>query len=230
MRRRAVLLSVPVLLLAAACTGEASDSGPRADPTELLQQASTAFAEAGTVSFTLDSEDVPDDVNGVSAADGSGVIDAAEPKFAGKVTGRVQGVNGSLDVIAIGNEAWMKFFTPGYEPVDFASLGAPNPATFFHPTSGLPSLLTATTDAETGEQKREGEDVLTQVTGKLPAEPVEALLKLGDGEGEYDVTYGITEDGELRTIKVLGDFYEGATSTYSFVVKDYGKPVEINRP
>ena len=107
MRRRFVLLSAPVLLLASACGGESpSDTAP-ADPTQLVQQASTAFAEAKTVAFTLASEGVPKDVDGVSAADGSGVIDATEPKFKGKITGRVSGLTGSLDVIAIGNETWI---------------------------------------------------------------------------------------------------------------------------
>lgn len=224
------LVSIPVLALAAACTGDSSDGGEAADPTELVQQAGDTFAEAGAVSFTLDSEGVPDDVNGVSAADGSGVIDSAEPKFSGSITGRVQGVTGSLEVIAIGQEAWMKFFTPGYEPVDLATLGAPNPAMFFHPTDGLPSLLAATTDLASEGQKRQGSDIINEVSGSVPAAPVKELLELGDGTGEYDAVYGITDDGELRTIEVTGDFYEGATSTYSIVVKDYGKTVEITRP
>lgn len=230
MRRLTVLVSAAVLTLTSACTGEGSDDTEAADPAELVQQAGEAFADAGTVAFTLDSEGVPDDVNGVSAADGSGVIDATEPKFAGSITGRVQGVTGSLEVIAIGQEAWMKFFTPGYEPVDLATLGAPNPALFFHPTDGLPSLLAATTDLASEGQKRQGSEIINEVSGSLPAAPVKELLELGDGTGEYDAVYGITEDGELRTIEVTGDFYEGATATYSIVVKDYGKSVEITRP
>lgn len=230
MRRLTVLMSAPMLMLAAACTGESSDGTRSADPAALVQQAGETFADAGAVSFTLDSEGVPDDVNGVSAADGSGIIDAAEPKFSGSITGRVQGVTGSLEVIAIGQEVWMKFFTPGYEPVDLATLGAPNPAMFFHPTDGLPSLLAATTDLESEGQKRQGSDIINEVSGSLPAGPVKELLELGDGTGEYDAVYGITDDGELRTIEVTGDFYEGGTSTYSIVVKDYGKNVEITRP
>lgn len=230
MRRRTVLISAPLIMLAAACTGEKSEQKAKADPQKLISQATTTFADAKSVSFTLESDGVPKDVNGVSAADGSGIIDATEPKFAGKITGRVKGLSGTLDVIAVGAEVWMKFFTPGYEPVDLATLGAPNPATFFHPTNGLPSLMAATTGLKAGEQKRQGKDVVTEVTGKLPAAPVQTLLNLGDGTGEYDAVYGITDSGQLRTIKVSGDFYEGASSTYSFVVKDYGKSVEINRP
>lgn len=230
MRRRTLLTSVPVLLLVAACGGEDEKPAPKADPKELVANAAAAFAQAKSVAFTLTSDGVPKDVNGVSGAEGSGVIDPQEPKFEGTITGRIQGVNGSLDVIAIGDQTWAKLFTPTYQPLDLVGMGAPNPAQFFHPTAGLPSLLTATTGLDIGEQKREGSDILSQVTGKVPAAPVYDLLRLGDGQGEYDVTYGITDSGELRTIRLVGDFYGAESSTYDFIVEDYGQPVDITAP
>jgi lipoprotein LprG len=230
MERRTLLISVPVLLLAAACGGEDEKPAPAGDPKELLAGAAAAFADAKSVAFALTSDGVPNDVNGVSAAEGSGVIDPQEPKFEGTITGRIQGINGSIDVIAIGDKTWVKLFTPTYQSMDLAGMGAPNPAMFFHPTEGLPALLTATTKLSTGKQKRAGSDILNQVSGKIPAAPVYDLLRLGDGDGEYDVTYGITDSGELRTIRLVGEFYGDKTSTYDFIVKDYGKPVDITEP
>lgn len=229
MRRRTLLTSVPVLLLAAAC-GEDSSPAPQGDPKKLMASAATAFADAKTVAFTLTSKGVPDDLNGVSAAEGSGVIDPQQPKFEGTITGRIQGINGTVDVIAIGDQTWVKLFTPTYQSMDLAGMGAPNPAKFFHPTDGLPGLLTATTALSVGDQKRAGSDILSQVNGKIPAAPVYDLLRLGDGDGEYDVTYGITDSGELRTIRLVGQFYGDASSTYDFSVKDYGEPVDITEP
>ncbi|WP_166741745.1 LppX_LprAFG lipoprotein [Cumulibacter soli] len=230
MRRRSLLMGVPVVLVLAACSGNDDGSVPDGDPNELVAQASTLFADAGSVAFSLSSEDVPDDVNGVSAAEGSGVIDAQEPKFAGTITGRIQGVNGTVDIIAIGTDTWAKLFTPSYEPMDLVDLGAPNPAMFFHPTDGLPSLLEATTDLAMAKQIRDGSAILTQVTGAIDAAPVHDLLYLGDDDGEYDITFGITEDGDLRTITLVGDFYGDGDSTYAVTMTDYGEPVDITEP
>lgn len=230
MRRRTLLAGVPVLVLAAACGSEDDESSPGGDPKQLVANAAAAFADAKTVGFTLTSENVPKDVNGVSAAEGSGVIDPQQPKFQGTITGRIQGINGTIDVIAIGDQTWVKLFTPSYQSIDLAEMGAPNPARFFHSTEGLPALLTASTKLGMKKAKRQGSDILSQVAGKIPAKPVHDLLRLGDGEGEHDVTYGITESGELRTIRLVGQFYGSDTSTYDFIVKDYGEPVDITEP
>lgn len=234
MRRPRVLLAVPVLaFLVAGCSGSGSDGADgdsSADADQLLSQAQDTFADAGSVSVELTSDGVPKDANGVSGANGDGVIDADTPKFQGTITGRVQGVTGEIDIIAIGDQTWMKFFTPGYNEIDMATLGAPNPAMLFHPENGIPGLIASTTDVAAGEQKREGKDVITEVTGVLPGGEIEDLLKLGDVSSEFDVTYGITEDGELRTAVLSGEFYPDEESTYTFVVTDYGKSVEISEP
>lgn len=229
MRHKVALIGVPVLLLATACGGDGGDVSD-ADPQELVEQAGQTFADADTVAFTLTSKGVPDDQNGVSAAEGSGVIDADEPRFAGQITGRIQGMSASIDVIAIGEQTWVKLFTPTYQPMDLADMGAPNPAMFFHPETGLPALLDSTDDLSVGSQTRQGADILTEVVGTIDAAPVYELLRLGSSEGEYDVTFGITDSGELRTIRLTGEFYGSDESTYDFVVTDYGEPVDITEP
>ncbi len=224
--RRPILLVVTVLVLAiTGCSG-----GGGSDPAGMLSGAHDSFASAESVKFTLTSKDVPEDSQGVTAADGVGALDATNPSFEGTVTGSLQGIAGVFDLIAIGDEVWIKFLTPSHVPINLEALGVPNPANLFNPTTGLPSLLENTTEIASGEQQRDGDDVLDIVTGKLSGELVGSLLKLGEPGSTFDVTYGITADGELRKAVLTGEFYPGATSTYTFVVEDYGIAVDIERP
>ena len=210
-------------------TGCAGGTGA-ADPEATLSAAHDSFASASSVTIALTSEDVPKNSEGVTAAEGVGAFDATTPKFKGTVTGKLQGVAGDFDVIAIGDEMWFKFFTPDYLPLDVVATGVLNPATLFNPSTGLPALLEQTTEIAAGEQQRDGDVVLDIITGKLSGDLVSSLLKLGEPGSTFDVTYGITADGELRTAVLTGEFFPGATSTYTFVVTDYGTPVDIERP
>lgn len=231
MRRRPALLAgmlAGVLLL----TGCSADTGADAPepPAQRLDTARAALDAAGSVALELTSRDVPLRENGVTAAKGSGVVSTTEPKFEGTITGSIKGVAGTVEVVAIGDTTWMKFFTPDFEKADLSSLGAPNPATFFHPGEGISSLLPATEKPVAGEDVRQGSEVLHTIRGTLPGKPVTALLGLGDGTGSYAVTYGLTDADQLRTATLTGPFFPGTSATYSLVLTKYGAPVEIASP
>ena len=72
--------------------------------------------------------------------------------------------------------------------------------------------------------------MVTSYAGKLPGAPISELLHLGDGTGTYDVTFGITDAGELRQATMTGPFFAGATSTYTLTLSNYGKAVTITAP
>lgn len=231
MRRRLALALVSLLPLAAACSGGGDPAEPSATPpAEVLAAAKASLAQAKTVKLVLTSSDVPSGRDGVSAATGSGVISATEPKFAGKVTATAKGLSGAVDVIAIGPDTWWKFFTPDFTKVDLATLGAPNPAELFNAETGVGSILTETKDPKAGGQRREGKDVVTTYSGAVPASTMQRLLKLGKGAPDFEATYGITDAGQLRTATLKGEFYSGATSTYRLVLSDFGAAVDITRP
>jgi lipoprotein LprG len=219
---------VAAALAAAGCTETGvADASP---PSERLEDAQAALDAAGSVTLDLSSRDVPLRENGVTAAQGQGVVSEEEPKFRGSITGTLEGVAGTVEVVAIGETTWIKFFTPEFEEADLEDLGAPNPAMFFHPGDGISSMLTATQDPVAGDDAREASEVLGTITGTLPGATVESVLDLGDGTGTYDVVYGLTENDQLRTATLTGPFFDGATSTYTLVISDYGSPVEIDRP
>ena len=224
--RLQIFLVATMLLAVTGCAGTSVTT----DPEGVLSAAHDSLASTTSVTITLTSEGVPKGSEGVTAAEGVGAFDATTPKFKGTVTGKLQGIAGDFGVIAIGDEMWIKFFTPNYIPLDLAASGSLNPATLFNPSTGLPSLLAKTTEIAAGEQQRDGKEVLDIVTGKLSGEIVSSLLKLGEPGSIYEVTYGITADGALRKAVLTGEFFSGAASTYTFVVTDYGTPVDIERP
>jgi lipoprotein LprG len=231
MQRRALLagaVTVAAVLLTG-CSGGEEPAGTM-NPKDDLAAAKKTFDEAKFVGLTLSSKDVPQTENGVTGAVGTGEISATEPKFKGSVTATIKGVSGSAEVITIGDEAYMKFFTPTYNPADLADLGAPNPSNFFHPDKGISSLLVETGSPAVGEKVRDGAAVLQQYTGTLPGASIKELLNLGDGKSEFQVTYGIAEGDKLQLAEVTGPFFAGTTSTYTLRLKNYGTAVEITRP
>lgn len=231
MRRRA-LLATSVTVVAVVLTGCSGGEEPEAevDPTAALAAAKKTFDEAKFVGLTLSSKNVPQTENGVTGAIGTGEISPTEPKFKGTVTATIKGVAGSAEVVTIGDAAYMKFFTPGYNPTDLADLGAPNPSNFFDPASGISALLVATGSPVAGEKVRDGAAVLQQFSGTLPGARIKELLNLGDGKSTFTATYGIAEGDRLQLVDLTGPFFAGTTSTFTLRLKDYGTPVEITRP
>ncbi|MEO7071125.1 MAG: LppX_LprAFG lipoprotein, partial [Nostocoides sp.] len=150
MHRRLLLLgsvAAVALLPLSACTSTAngtSSSTAKPNPVDVLAAAKQKFDTAKAVTITLTSTDVPPKANGVSAAQGTGIIDATTPRFKGQVTATVNGLTGNVPVITIGNDAYMKLFTPTYTKQDLAALGAPNPSGLFNPATGISSLLSQT--------------------------------------------------------------------------------------
>lgn len=232
MRRRALLTGASAaasLVLLVGCSG-GDEPATKVDAKTDLAAAKKAFDNAKFVGLQLSSKDVPKTENGVTGAVGTGEISATEPKFKGNVTATIKGVGGSAEVITIGDAAYMKFFTPTFNPANLADLGAPNPSDFFNPAKGISQLLVETGNPVAGAKVRDGATVLQQYSGTLPGSRIESLFNLGDGKGEFTVTYGIAEGGKLQLAELKGPFFAGTTSTYTLRLKNYGTAVEIARP
>lgn len=232
MRRRLVLavagLSLPLAL--AGCSGEEKPVGQ--DPAAAIATAKTKLDGAKAVALDLKSSiAIPSGSNGVSAAKGTGLIDPMTPKFKGTVSAVVNGTPATVDMVAIGDKTWMSLFTPNLVPVDLEDLGAPNPGLLFKPDTGLSSLLAKATGPAAGPEERFGKEVLQTYTAKIPGAVIRDLLRLGDAKTTFDAAFGVLPaTGELRQAKVTGAFYEGVTSTYTVVLTDYGKTIDIQQP
>jgi lipoprotein LprG len=223
-----VALSLAVTL--SACSGHAEPKATTTQsPAQQLAAARDKLEKSPAVEFSLESEGLPGKAVGVSGAKGTGVFQP--PSFKGTLDATVRGLTGTVDVIAVDQDVFMKFFTPGYNKIDPKTYGAPNPAQLFNTRTGVTSLIGKTQNPVKGQQQRDGSDVLDTFHGTLPGSAVADLFVVGDRNGTFDVTYGVTHDDHgLRTVVLKGPFYPGTTSTYSLHLKSLAEPVAINRP
>jgi lipoprotein LprG len=231
--RPAVVAAVLATALAlAGCSGSGDgDDGGQAElsPAQALDAARDRLVSSPAVGFTLESAGLPGKAVGVSAAKGTGLF--TPPSFKGTLNATIRGVTGTVDVIAVEQDVYMKFFTPTYAEIDPADYGAPNPAQLFNTATGVTSLVDKTSDPARGGKERDGSDVLDTFTGTVPGAAVADLFVIGDRSGTFDITYGVTDtDQELRKVVLEGPFYAGSTATYTLHLKRLAEPVAIARP
>ena len=231
MRLRGIAIAGTALtFVALALVGCSSDDAPAKEgtPAEQLAAARANLEKSPAVTFTLTATDLPSKAVGVSGAKGTGAF--TPPSFKGTLKATIAGVTGTVDVIAVEQDVYMKFFTPGYNKIDPATYGAPNPAQLINKQTWITSLIGKTPAPKTAGQVRQGSDVLTTFTGTVPGDAVADLFVIGVRSGTFDVTYGITPQKQLRTVVLKGPFYEGSTSTYSLSLTNLATPVAITRP
>jgi lipoprotein LprG len=198
-------------------------------PAQRLAATRAELEASPAVDFELTSAGLPGKAVGVSGAKGTGLF--KPPSFKGTLDATINGVTGTVEVIAVEQDVYLKLFTPGYNKVDPSDYGAPNPAQLFNPQTGITSLIPKTTDPAKGQQKRDGAAVLDTITGTVPGSAVADLFVIGDRNATFDITYGITRDGaDLRTVVLNGPFYAGTTSTYTLRLKALAQAVAITRP
>ena len=222
------LVALPVLLLPA-CSGE--EAGEEPSPGELLAGAKQTLDETTGVRIALATEELPDGVSGLAAAEGVGT---PAPAFDGSITVVLSGTSFDVPVVAVDGVVYARLpMTVGWtEDIDPGEYGAPDPATLLSTEGGFSSLLTATEDPQSGESVRGGADndeILTEITGTVPGEAVSAIIP--SAEGEFDATYTVTDDEELREMALTGVFYPDTDPmTYTVAFDEYGSEPDIVAP
>jgi len=231
---RPAMTAVAVLLAltTAGCSGSsAEDSVSKGkDPAEVMALAKKTLDETSGVKIELSTKDLPDGIQGLTHAEGVGVH---PPGFEGTITAEVSGVSVDVDVIATDGKVWIKFLTPGFTRADPADYGAPNPADLMETSGGLSDLLVNTDNLKKGDEVRGGannEEILTEYTGTVPASFVKSVIPSSSGD-DFDATYTISSDGELRQAKLTGAFYPDSDHmTYTLDFDDYGTEKDISAP
>jgi len=228
MRRLVVALACTSVLLTA-CSDDAQVSDGRT-PEEVMELTKTTLDETSGVTLTLASEDLPDGVTALVAAEGVGTH---APAFDGEITVVLGGAQLDVPVVAVDGTVWAEVpFTTGWSDVDPAEYGAPDPAQLMSTDGGFSSLLVATEGLEEGESVRGGEDnkeVLTEFSGTVSADQVSTVIP--SAEGDFDATYRINADGELREARLTGVFYpDTEPMTYILFFEDYGTEKDIVAP
>lgn len=236
--RRVRLLAGPLALVLAvgtACGGDDDGGGSEEEksPQEALAAAKQTLDDTSGVQISLSTRDLPSGVSaGITSATGVGTHPSA---FQGTFKLSVSGIPADAEVIAVDGKTYAKnsLLLPQWTEIDPADYGAPDPAQLMDPAGGFSGLLSSATDLEAGDTVRGGDgnrEVLTEYTGTLPAEAVSALIPAA--AGDFDVTYTITDDDELREAVIEGAFYgeQLGELTYSLTLDDYGTEQEITAP
>lgn len=208
-----------------------TDADGKVSTDEVLALAKTTFDETSGVRLTLDTDDLPDGVDGLVNAEG---VATHAPAFEGVATVSLSGSPFNIDpLVAVDGKVYAAI--PGIpitQEIDPAEYGAPDPARLMDPDNGFSSILTATDDLEKGDTVRGGDDnkeILTEYAGTVPGDVVENIIP--SAEGDFDVTYTIADNGELREARLTGVFYPAADPmTYTVGIDDYGTEKDISQP
>lgn len=226
----AVVLALGLLLATGCGKKEKTDNTSElAAAKAAMSKAKKLFDETKSVRLELVTESTPKNGNGVLGAEG---VLTHQPGFDGKVKVQLNGLTANIPVVAVDNLVYAQLpLFPKASIIDPADYGAPDPASFADPNTGISSLLNELTGLKKTDQKRDGKQVLTMYTGTVPGSKVKVIIPSADESASYDTEIGIAESGHIVTINVTGQFFTGMGDvTYDMKLTDYDKPVTIKAP
>ncbi|NUS41863.1 MAG: LppX_LprAFG lipoprotein [Terrabacter sp.] len=235
MRTTGKLAAAVVSALCAVSVASCSSDGAPApgqtqlSPAQRLSAAKAKVDAATSVHLKLTSADVPQGSSGVVSADGWG---KHPPAFKGTFKVTLKGIQADAEITSLDGKVYAKLpLIPGTNEIDPKQFNLPDPAVLFSTDKGLTTLLTATTSPAVGGQTRQGSEVLTTIKGTVPGKAVTDLFLIGDSNGSFTATYGLTDAQELRQVVIAGPFFgAGSASTYTLTLDQYGQPVTITKP
>lgn len=224
---RAAATGLLAVLALSGCTSDAQED--ETTPEEVLAAAKTKLDETSGVRIDLSTEELPKGVDGILSAEGVGTH---APAFEGDLEVAVGGFPADVPVVAVDGKVYAKLpFTTKFVEVDPAAYAAPDPAGLMDPDEGLSSLLTSAEGVEEGEQVREGENVLTEITATLPGEAVSAVIPSAEESADFDAAFTLDDDNRLSEVTMTGPFYPKADDvTYTVTFSQYGVAKDIQAP
>lgn len=234
MRLRALtaagLIGAVVLPLTSCSDDEGGGGGgDESSAEDVLADAKADFDETSGLSIKISTDDLPEGVTGIVAAEGVGTH---APAFEGTITVIAMGASLEVPVVGVDGVVYAQVpFSTGFQEIDPADYGAPDPARLMSPDEGFSTLLTETTDLDDEGEERNPDDpeqILRTIRGTVPGSAVENVIP--SAEGDFEASYGF-EDGELRTVVLTGEFYPDSDAmTYTLTFDDYGSEPDISAP
>lgn len=231
-RRTALAVSgvlFSALTLTACGGGGSTNTSKSTDPATALAAAKASFDASSSVHFTMATDSQPTSGDAVLGADGTLTH---QPAFKGSVKARYKGFTVDVPVVSVGGKVYAKLpLSPVYTGINPADLGAPDPADFADPASGISGLLTRLSGAKQTGEKRNGKDIVTTYAGTLPGSLVAPIIPSASKSGTYDTVVGIDKDGRIATLVVTGAFFAAnGPVTYHLAFDSYDQNVTISAP
>lgn len=222
---------VPVAAAATLALAACSDGGTASEaaPQERLERAADLLDETSSVRFTVESENLPESGTAVIGAEGVAV---PPDSFEGDIRVRDGDLSATVEVVSVDGELWAKLpLTTEFAEVDAESLGFPDPGGLLDPQRGVGRLLRSGGNLAAADDVRLDGEVLSQVTAVLPGEVVGEVLTIADGDAEVAATFALEPDtGRLRRAVLTGPFLPGGDQTYTVLLDDYDRDVQISAP
>jgi len=224
----AFVTALAALLLLSACSGGSDDATPLP---KRLASAKRSLDKAASIDLTLRAQRLPPSVAGVRQATG---VATHAPAFRGTITIAASGLldGQTVSVVAVDNRVYAQMpFTSSYIEVDPADFNAPDPAQLMDTSTGLSTLLGSATSLNVSGEEREGDQVLTAVSAKVPADTVQGIFPSASAQQPFDATFWLDGDDGLRRAEVTGPFYGNAPAvTYEIQLRASDKRVQITPP
>lgn len=227
----AALATLLAIVALGGCGGSTQSDQHDRQPSarQALAAAKVKFDQASSVHLTLATNSRPKKGNGVLSADG--VLTHA-PAFKGDVEVYLNGIQATIPVTSIDGKLHAKLpLTTSYAVINPAEYGAPDPAKFVDPKSGISTLLTELRGVKTAGKQREGDQILTTYTGTLPGSKVKPIIPSAAASGTYKTRVGLDSQGRIATLHVTGIFFSGVGDvTYDLTLDQYDADVDISAP
>lgn len=225
--RKLVLAVVALTIALTGCRGGSDPTPSDLSPEERLAEAERNLDAADFISFTLKATSLPDGLEGLLSAKGTGTH---APAFTGEVQVQQSSVPLTAPLIAVGGTVYAKLPFVGWSVLDPAAFGAPDPADLLAREGGISSLLAATTDLREGDSERTGEQILTAIDGTLPGTAMQSVFPSAGSE-DFTVIYTLTDDNNLSGVEITGPFYpDAADVTYRIDLDVDAESVDIQAP
>jgi len=214
---------IPLATAALAALALAACSGPEQAPPadETLPAAAEAMAEVQNVRFALA---VDGEVEGLEIKSADGVVTSGgEAEGTGVIT--AMGLDVEVSYVIIGEEAYVKGFTGGYQQIPVGDDMLPyDPTVLLSPDRGVAALLEAYDTAE--PQESEEVDGVDAHRYEIVFDPV-AFAEFIPAQGEWNTA---TVWFDQETSRVLKAEFEQGGATVTLAFTDYDDAVDIEAP
>ncbi|MFF1819410.1 LppX_LprAFG lipoprotein [Kribbella sp. NPDC058245] len=233
--KRLVALSAVLVLALVGCSDKKDSGGGAAKSDDAVAQLTTAkkaIDDASSVHIVLTGRDLPDSAQTLASGDG---LATHAPAFKGKLTIRTGGSPIDSEVVAVDKKVYAKLpFTGQFvelTPDQLTGFGAPDPAILLDPAKGLTSVLPALKNPQVKGDTRDGDKVLTEITGSVPGKSLQGIFPKAPADQDFPSSFKLDKDSkQLVSATISGPFYDGATSSYDVTFDKYGEQVTITKP